>query len=290
MASTVWKGYITFGLISVPIRLHAAARTERISFNQLHKTCGSRIRQPQTCPTCNRAVERSEITKGYEYEKDRYVLVEEAEIEKVAPASSQSMEILEFVRLSEVSPLHFDTSFFTVPEPPGRKAYQLLLETMRQTGYAAVAKLAMHQREYLALIHPVGKGLTLHTMYYADEVRQVAEYGQTTDVEIKPQEVQLARQLIESLAAPFDAAKYHDDFQRRVRELIEAKKQGQEIVATEAPRLAPVIDLMEALQKSLASKKPPLRAAQASAAESGGEAEMEAVEAAPNRKRVARKA
>ena len=283
MAATVWKGYITFGLISVPIRLFSAARGERVSFNQLHRVCGSRVKQPQTCPTCNRTVERSEIVKGYEYEKDRYVLVEEAEIEKFAPPSAQSMEIVEFVKVEEVSPLYFDTSYYTVPEPPGRKAYQLLVETMRQSGYAAIAKLCMHQREYLVLVRPEGKGLALHTMYYMDEIRQVAEYGQQGDVEVKSQEVLLAQQLIESLAAPFQPQKYRDEFRVKVQELIEAKRQGQEMVAPPAPRLAPVIDLMEALQKSLASKKPPTRSAEAQAADAPE------AEASAGRKKAARK-
>ncbi len=280
MASTVWKGYITFGLISIPIRLFAAARGERVSFNQLHKPCGSRIKQQLTCPTCAKTVERSEIVKGYEIEKDRYITVEEGEIEKFQPPSAQSMEIVEFVKMQEVPALYFDTSYYTVAEPPGRKAYQLLFETMRASGYAAIARLCMHQREYLVVVHPHKKGLTLHTMYYHDEVHEVAEYGQQDDIEVKPAEVQLAQQLVESLAAAFDPTKYRDDYRLKVRELLEAKRQGMEIVVPEAPRLAPVIDLMEALQKSLASKKPPVRAA---------EAEAPAEESPAGRKRAARR-
>src|SRR5579872_4696617 len=132
MASTVWKGYLTFGLISVPIRLFSAARSERISLNQLHKVCHSRIRQPLFCPTCNRAVERSEIEKGYEYEKDQYVLFDEKELDKIEPASAESMEILQFVKLDEVDPLYFESSYYITPEDAGRKAYQLLLTAMEE--------------------------------------------------------------------------------------------------------------------------------------------------------------
>ncbi len=253
MASTVWKGYLTFGLLSVPIRLFAAARSERVSFNQLHKECKSRIRQLQYCPVCDRKVEREEIVKGYEYEKDRYVLVNEEDLEKIAPESAQTMEILEFVKLQEIPPLFFDASYYVVPDQPGRKAYALLLETMRTSGYAALAKVAMHQREYLVVMQPHGNGLTLHTMYYADEVRQVAEYGQPLGVEVKPQEVELARRLVDSLAAPFEPSKYRDEYQHRVREMLESKRQGMEITPVAVPRLAPVVDLMEALQKSLAA-------------------------------------
>src|SRR5687767_12144561 len=129
MASTIWKGYVTFGLISIPVRLFAAARSERISFNQIHEPCGSRIKQQIYCPTCERTVERSELVKGYEVEKDTYVVVEDEEIKKIAPQSQQTMEIVEFVKLDEIDPIFFDTSYYATPEEPGRRAYQLLLET-----------------------------------------------------------------------------------------------------------------------------------------------------------------
>ena len=269
MAATVWKGYITFGLISVPVRLFTAARSERVSFNQLHKTCHTRIRQQLYCPTCDGTVDRSEIVKGYPYVKDQYVLVEDAEIKKVQPKSAEGMEILEFVKLDEVDPLYFDSSYYLVPEDAGRKAYHLLVETMQEAGYAAVAKLAMHQREYTVLVRAREKGLTLHTMYYPSEIRRLAEYGINGDMEVKPGESKLARQLIESLAAPFKPEKYADQYQQRLKDLIEAKREGKDTTATtEGPKLAPVIDLMDALQKSLRSqpkKKGPARATEAQA-------------------------
>ncbi len=260
MAATVWKGYLSFGLISVPIRLHVAARGERVGFNQIHKECNSRIRQKLYCPICDRQVERSELIKGYEYEKDHYVLVEDEEIKKMAPQSSATMEILEFVKLDEVDPLYFDSSFFAVPEEAGQKAYYLLVETMENAGYAAVAKVSMHQREYTVLVRPRKHGLTIHTMHYPNEIRELAECGQPSNTEVKPQEVKLAMQLVESLAAPFEPGKYSDQYQKQLRELIEAKRQGETVPVSQAPRLAPVIDLMEALQQSLASqpKKKPL--------------------------------
>lgn len=265
MAATVWKGHLTFGLISIPIRLHSAARSERVSFNQLHKECHTRLKQPLFCPTCNRMVERTEIVKGYEHEKDQYVLFSDEEIEKIQPASARTMEILEFVKIEEVDPLHFDASYYALAEEAGRKAYHLLMKAMEQTGYVAIAKLCMHQREYTVIIRPRSGGLTLHTMYYVNEIRQVEEYGQPEKAEVKDQERKLAQQLIESLAAPFDPQKYRDEFQERQRALIEAKLQGKEVAAAPQPQLAPVIDLMEALKKSLserqaAPKKPPLRA------------------------------
>jgi len=263
MASTVWKGYLTFGLISVPIRLFSAARSERISLNQLHKVCHSRIRQPLFCPTCNRMVERSEIEKGFEHEKDQYVLFEEADLDKIEPASAQTMEILEFVKLEEVDPLYFESSYYITPEDAGRKAYQLLLRAMEESGYGAIAKITMHRRENIVVIRPRAHGLTLHTMFYANEIREVAEYGQQDKTELKDSEKKLALQLIESLAAPFEPAKYRDEYQESLRALIAAKLKGQQVTPVAHPHIAPVIDLMEALKKSLADREAaPKKAAQ----------------------------
>jgi DNA end-binding protein Ku len=285
MASSVWKGHLTFGLISIPIRLFAAARSERISMNQLHKECHTRIRQPLFCPACNRQVERSEIVKGYEYEKDQYVLFDEKELDKIEPASARTMEILEFVKLDDVDPLYFDASYYVTPEDAGKKAYQLLLLAMEESGHAAIAKLTMHQREHIVVVRPRAKGLTLHTLFYADEVREVAEYGQPDKVELKDAEKKLALQLIESLAAPFNPEKYRDEYRESLRAMIAAKLKGQEVAEAPHPKLAPVIDLMEALKKSLAEKQ-----AAAPAAPATMKPPMRAVpEAAPTRKRAGKK-
>jgi DNA end-binding protein Ku len=270
MASTIWKGYITFGLISIPVRLFAAARSERISFNQIHEPCGSRIKQQIYCPTCERVVERSELVKGYEAEKDNYIIVEDDDIKKIAPQSQETMEILEFVKIAEIDPVYFDTSYYATPEEPGRRAYTLLLETMQKTGYAAIAKLAMHQREYTIIIRPREEGLTLHSIYYANEVRAIPEYGQTRGTEVKPQEIQLAEQLVNSLAVPFEPEKYEDSYQKRLTEMLEAKREGRAVTETKTRKLAPVIDLMAALQKSLgdtAEKKPAGRSARSTDSE-----------------------
>jgi DNA end-binding protein Ku len=262
MATTVWKGHLTFGLISIPVRMFAAARGERISFNQLHKVCHSRLRQPLFCPVCNRQVERSEIVKGYEYEKDQYVLFSEEELDKIEPSSAHVMEILEFVRLDEMDPLYFDASYYVSPEDAGVKAYQLLLKGMEESGYGAIAKLTMHQREHIVIIRPGSHGMTLHTMFYSNEIR-AAEAVPSDKIELKDQEKKLADQLIQSLAAPWQPEKYRDEYQQNLRGMIEAKLKGQEVTEVAQPHMAPVIDLMEALKKSLAEKKaPPAPAAQ----------------------------
>ncbi len=263
MASTVWKGYITFGLITIPVRLFAAARTERVSFHQIHQVCGTRIKQQTYCPHCERVVERSELVKGYEAEKDRYVIVNDEEIKSIAPASSDNMEIMEFVKAEGIDPIYFDASYFMVPEEAGKKAYHLLLETMRKSGYSAIAQIAMHQREYTVVVRPHTDGLLLHTMFYPEEVREVPEFRRDDNVSVKPQEVALAEKLVEGLASDFDPSKYHDDYQQRLLKMIEAKREGQPVAGEAPKKRAPVIDLMQALQKSLGElpRKPAARAA-----------------------------
>lgn len=165
--------------------------------------------------------------------------------------------------MADIDPLYYAASYYAVPEDPGRKAYQLLVDTMEKTGYAAVAKVGMHQREYIVVVRPRDNGLTLHTMYYPNEVRAVPEYGKTREVEIKPQEIQLAEQLVKSLAGPFEPQRFEDEYQNRLIQLIEAKGEGGTVHATSHKKMAPVIDLMQALQKSLAGveKKPAAKTA-----------------------------
>lgn len=274
MAATVWKGYITFGLISIPVRLFAAARPERVSFHLVHDVCQTRIKQQLYCPSCERVVERSELVKGYEVEKNRFVTVKDEELKRVAPPSRDTMEIQEFVKIDQVDPLYYDTSYYALPEDPGRRAYHLLVETMGKSRFAAIAKVAMHQREYTVIIRPREHGLTLHTLYYQNEVRKLPGYGETADMKVKPQEIALAEQLVESLAAPFKPNQYSDEYQGRVLELIEAKSQGRTLREAKVKRAAPVVDLMQALQRSLrqaesAEKKPAARAPHAKRAAGG---------------------
>ncbi len=265
MASSVWKGYLSFGLLSIPIRLFTAARGDRIALNQLHEVCHSRIKMPLFCPTCDRKVERSEIVKGYEYEKDQYVLFSDEDLDKIEPESARAMEILEFVKVDEIDPLYYDASYYLTPEDEGKKAYSLLLKAMEDSGYAAIAKVTMHQREHIVVIRGRAEGMTLHTMFYQSEIREVAEFSHQDKVEPKEQEKKLAMQLIDSLAATFEPAKYRDEYQESMRAMISAKQKGQEVAATVHPQRAPVIDLMDALRKSInakpaaSAKKPPVR-------------------------------
>lgn len=264
MASSVWKGHITFGLVSFPVRLSVAARGETIGFNQLHKADGSRIKQVIYCQTEDKPIPRSEIVKGYEYEKDRYVVIDDEDIKKVAPKTAKVMEILEFVKGSEVDPVYLESSYFVAPEEGGDKPYALLFEAMKESGYYGVAKVAMHNREHIVIVRPAHKGLMLHTMYYRSEIRATEEFR--TDVaQLKEKELALARNLIESLAEPFQPEKYHDAYKVNLEKMIQDKIEGHKIVETPSPHIAPVIDIMEALKKSLEQRKPAAKASAVSA-------------------------
>src|ERR1700735_317364 len=270
MASSAWKGFITFGLISIPVKLYPAARSSRVGLHQLRALCKPRLRQPLYCPTCNRIVERSEVVKGYEYEDGKYVVIDPEEIKKITPESARAMEILAFVKESEIDPLFFDSSYFLVPEDQGKKAYQLLLKTMEDKDRVAIAKITMHQREYTVFLRPYDHGIALHTMYFANEIREAPGYGNTENVKLTSQELKLAEQLVDNLAEEFQLKKYHDEFETRLRALIEAKQKGREIASAPHKERAPVIDMMTALKKSLektsGARKSPLHSTREAAA------------------------
>ena len=260
MAASVWSGYLTFGLISMPVKLFSGARSSGISFNMLHRDDLSRLKQQYVCLADGKVVERSDIVKGYEYRKDEYVVIEPEEIKKIEPKTAKTMEILEFVKSSEVDPVYFESSYYMVPDEAGRRPYALLTKAMEESEYFAIAKLTMHNREYTVFLRPHDGGMMLHTMYYKEEVREVEGFG-APEVELKDAEVKVAHQLIEALAADWDPEKYHDTFQDNLKNLIQTKLEGGTIAEVEKPKkLAPVVDLMSALKQSLADmegkKKP----------------------------------
>lgn len=251
MATAVWTGAISFGLLSIPIRLYAAARSEHIPLHLLHKGTHTRIKQPYYCEECGGIVPRSEIERGYEYEKGEYVVIEEGDLKKITPRSGKNMEILAFVKAEEIDPIYFDASYFVMPDKDAVKPYELLLKALEETNRVGIAKVTMHQREYTVFVRPRGHGLTAHTMYYADEIRKVEGYGNWKDVMTTAQEMKLAIQLVETLAEPFRPEAYHDSYRENLKKLIEAKRRGKSIVAEKEPKRAPVIDIMEALKRSV---------------------------------------
>jgi DNA end-binding protein Ku len=269
MAASVWSGYLTFGLISIPVRLFSGARSSGISFHQLHRDDLTRVKQQLICPVENKVLERSEIVKGYEYRKNEYVVVEPEEIKQIEPKTAKNMEILEFVKTTEVDPVYFDSSYYMMPEEAGRRPYALLTKALEQSKYVGIAKLTMHNREYTVFLRPHEGGLMLHTMYYEEEVRKVEGFG-APDVELKDAEVKVAHQLIEALATEWEPEKFKDDFQENLKNLIQTKLEGGEIAEVEKPKkIAPVVDLMAALKQSLAQmegkKKPAATTAAAEA-------------------------
>jgi len=267
MPASVWTGYLTFGLISMPVRLFSGARSTRVSFHMLHRDDNTRVKQQLYCPADNRVVERSEIVKGYEYRKGVYVVIEPEEIKKIEPRTAKAIEILEFVKAREIDPVYFESSYYLLPEEAGRRPYALLAAALRNSEYVAIAKLAMHNREYTVFLRPYEKGIMLHTMYYKEELSRIEQLA-PPNLEVKEAELKVAQQLIAALEARFEPEKYHDTFEENLKELIKARLEGMEVTEVEKPaRPAPVADLMAALKQSLskmeAEKKPARRVAKA---------------------------
>jgi DNA end-binding protein Ku len=256
MATSVWKGHLTFGLVSLPVRLFTAARSETLSFNQLHKHDNSRIKQVIYCQAEDKPIGRDEIVKGYEYEKGKYVVIADEDIKKVAPKTAKVMEIQEFVKADDVDPVYLESSYYMAPDEGGEKPYALLFEALKATKYYAIAKIAMHNREHVVIVRPGERGMVLHTMYYSDEVRRSEEFRTDTS-KVNEREMNLAKMLVESLAAEFEPDKYHDTYRTNLQQMIDAKVAGNAVVETPEAHIAPVIDIMEALKKSLDARKPP---------------------------------
>jgi DNA end-binding protein Ku len=250
------------------VKLYSAARSESVSFNQLHKGDNSRVKQVLYCQAEDKPISRADIVKGYEYEKDKYVVVEDEEIKKVAPKTAKTMEVLEFVKTAEVDPIYFDASYYLAPDEAGEKPYALLFEALKQSQCVGVAKIAMHNREHIVILRPGARGILLHTMYYKDEIRQVEEFRTDTSA-IQDKELALAKMLIDSLLASFEPDKYKDNYRDNLMSMIKAKIEGKEIVETAAPtHKAPVIDILEALKMSLAEGKKPPRSVRDTSGES----------------------
>lgn len=311
MASTVWRGYMSFGLISIPVRLFRAARAERVSLRRLYRsepvssassspapfgdadeeepaprpsrgTLPARARQPEKEtvlhpaptpilePVRQASIRESQdeilpersVVKGYEFEKNRFVALEAEELKSIAPKTATQMEIQEFVSLADVDPVYFETSYYVVPEDAGQKAYGLLYRALQTTNLVAVAQFAMHGREHVVLVRPAKRGLIAHTMFFANEVRGDEEFR--ADVSnVSPKELQLAETLIESLKGPFEPEKYRDTYREQLEALIAKKVAGQPITPEVAPaRSAEVVDITEALQRSLAALKKPAASAE----------------------------
>ncbi len=250
---SIGSGTLSFGLVSIPVKMFSAASSGGVSFNLLHEKCGGRIKQQQICPACNEVLERSSLVKGYEFAKDQYVRFTDEELKGLEGEASQMIDIAEFVPLDQVDPIYFEKTYYLGPDKGGAKAYRLLCDAMAKTGRVALAKFVMRGKENLVLIRSSQDGLMLHTMYFADEVRNFGEIDKGEDAAVKPGELNLALRLIEDLStAEFKPEQYKDEYRGRVLSVVEEKVEGKEITAI-APQVqrTQVIDLMDALKQSL---------------------------------------
>jgi DNA end-binding protein Ku len=254
----IGSGAISFGLVSIPVKLFVATSSESPSFNLLHAECGNRIRQQRFCPVCNKVLEREELIKGYEFAKDQYVKVTDEELKALEGEASEAIEINEFVPLAKVDPIYFERTYYLGPDKGGEKAYRLLADTMTQVGKVALAKLVLRGKENLVIVRSARNGLLLHTMYFANEVRNFDEIPKGESAKITGAESSLAVRLIDELSnQEFEPEKYEDEYSQRVLNLINKKAEGQEITLTQpAPRRGQVIDLMAALKESLGKTVP----------------------------------
>jgi DNA end-binding protein Ku len=265
----MWKGPISFGLVTIPVAVYPATEEKTLRFNQLHAADGGRIRMKRTCSIDGEEVDYDQIVKGYEYEKDRYVVLTDEDFDSVPVESSRSIDIQQFVDLDEIDPMMFKKSYYLVPEETGAKAYALLREAMSQDGRVGIAKVSFRDKEHLAALRFKDDAFVLETMFWPDEIRPV-EMDVDVDVEVREQELEMARQLIENLTSDWDPEAYTDEYREALLRIVEAKISGEEIEIAAPEPSAKVVDLMEALKASVdAAKKGEEPAAERSAKEKG---------------------
>lgn len=243
------KSVITFGMVAIPIAMYTATRDNDIHFNQLHAEDKSRIRYKKTCAHCGKEITAKEIVKGYEYDKDKYVVVTDEEIEKMKTEKEKSIQILHFAQLNQISPVYYDKTYQAAPEAGGEKAFELLRLALMEEQKIAIGKTVMGAKDTLMAIIPREDGILISTMFFADEIKEIQK--QYTKPQVAEEELKMAKLLINSMDTPFDPSKYKDEYQVKLRELIEAKISGKEVVASQPESAGKVIDLMEALRASV---------------------------------------
>ncbi|MEG6585555.1 non-homologous end joining protein Ku [Dendrosporobacter sp. 1207_IL3150] len=261
MPRPIWSGSISFGLVNVPIKMYNTVKKKTISFNQLRKSDGCRIRLKKTCAIDGAEVPSDQIVKGYEVSPDRYVVVTQEDLDSLNPKASKTIEIEDFVLSEQINPIYYEQSYYLSPDKGAAKAYTLLLSAMKESKRIAIAKLIIRNKQHLTAIRPDGRALTLSIMHFADEIVSKDDIDDLpTDIQPEKRELNIAVQLVESLSADFDPTKYHDEYREKVIEMIEQKAEGQQIVNQPAAEQgAKVVDLMAALEASLAAikKEPP---------------------------------
>ncbi len=252
-ARPTWKGFMKISLVTIPVRVFPATdAAATISFNQLHAECQTRIQQKRWCPHCEREVPISEIAKGYEFEKGRYVVMTEDDMSKVRPESTRVIDLVQFTDASAIDPIYVERPYYLAPDGPmAREAFAVMREGMK--GKAGIGKLALYGREYLVAVQPRDKGLVMYTMRHAKEVRSMDNIDEleTVPEKVKPEEIKLAKQVIGNFEGALDLAEYSDKYQEELQRIIDAKVAGQEVVATEEETPPKVVNLMDALRQSL---------------------------------------
>ncbi len=257
MARSIWKGAISFGMVSIPVALYTAAQSKDLSFNMLHKECHSRIKQVRRCPVDEVDLEPSDIVKGFEYAKGQYVILTDEDFEKVSVPSKHTIEVTAFVDAGEIDPVYYEKTYYLQPEELGVKPYALLMRAMEEKGLTALGKISFRNREHLCAMRPSDGKIILETLYYADEV-QVEKPKKVSDVELSERELGMAYSLIDLLSEHFQPEKYEDEYRVALMELIEAKLSGQEIVTTPEHHEEKTVDLLAALKASIeAAQKGP---------------------------------
>ena len=266
-ARPTWKGYLKISLVNIPIKVFPATESSgSISFNQLHGECQTRIQQKRWCPHCNREVPNAEIVKGYEFEKGHYVVLSDEDFDKVRTESTRVINLVQFADESSIDPMYVDRTYYLAPDGGiAGDAFAVMRDGM--AGKVGVGKLALYGREYLVAVRPHGRGIVMHTLHHAAEIRSMDAVDELASVpsSVKPDEIRLARQVIEMFEAPLDLQDYKDEYREGLQAIIDAKIKGQEVVAPAAEEAPKVVNLMEALRKSLdsvnAKKKTPAKAA-----------------------------
>jgi DNA end-binding protein Ku len=270
---TIWNGSINFGLVNIPVGLAVAQQRKDVAFRTLHRECGTPIKQKRYCPKHERDVEADELVKGWEFTKGQFVVVEDADLESVALERTQSVDIVRFVRVDDVDPIYYDRTYYLAPASAiaQRRPYVLLLEAMKQTRLGAVGKFVLWGKENLCLIRPLGDSLALETLFFAEDIRTRAEIDDAVaETDVAEPELAMAVQLVESLSGEYDPAEFRNEYRDELRAMLDAKLSGQEITRPEPVAPVPVVDLMEALKKSVAQAKSQREPAKRPRAKDGG--------------------
>ena len=289
MARTMWKGAISFGLVTIPVAVYPATEEKTLRFNQIHEEDGGRIRMKRTCSVDGEEVPYDEIVKGYEYEKDRYVVLSDEDFDKVPVESSRAIDIVQFVDLDEIDPMLYKKSYYLVPDETGAKAYALLREALSQDNKVGIAKVSFRDKEHLAALRFKDEAFVLETMYWPDEIRAADFGGVDVDVKVRGQELEMARQLIENLTAEWNPEEFTDDYREALLRIVEAKISGEEIEVVEAEPTAKVVDLMEALKASVAAAKKQAGGSEPAAPAKSGPAKKSAAKKTAAKRTTAKK-